>query len=199
VREFTKSDDAVMAIGHRNIGGSEMTATIERERVTERTAPKSRLLLVAGIVTLVIGFGSVAGGAFGIWYTWDQAVAQDIVTPDDAAIPGVAVRGPLSMWAQADIITHHQLDRTNGLYYSQMDRQVPAVDEAGNPVLDENGEPVMIDNQARTSWVTATTLTTALGLGILSFAVGAFAVVMGIALALAGFVFLRIRNRAVLL
>lgn len=179
-----------------------MTATVT-ERVT--TTPtdvsplkKSGLLLTAAIVALVVGFGAVAGGAFGAWYTWDQAVAQGVVTPDDAVIPGADVRGPLTMWAQADIITKHQLERTGGLYYSQMPREVPAVDEAGQPILDENGEQVMVPNEARASWIDATALTTALSLGIISYALSAMAIAVGAALILTGFVFLRIRNKAVL-
>lgn len=179
-----------------------MTATPTRERVdtpVDRSPRKSLLLLTAAIVTLAVGFGAMAGGVFGAWYTWDQAVAQEIVTPDDAVIPETPVRGPFTMWAQADIITHHQLDNTDGLYYAQMDRMVPEVDEAGNVVLDENGDPVMIPNAARASWFNATTLTTALSLGVLSYALSAFAFMAGLALIMTGFVFLFIRKRAVLL
>lgn len=171
--------------------------------VTDRVAPqeattykKSWLLLTAAIVALAVGFGAIAGGAFGVWYTWDQAATQGIVTPDDAAIAGADVRGPFTMWAQSDIITHHQLDRTDGLYYSEMERMVPAVDEAGQPVVDDAGEQVMIPNEDRLSWIDATALTTALSLGILSYALSAVAVAFGAALVLMGFVFLRIRNRA---
>ncbi|HLU31446.1 MAG TPA: hypothetical protein VK088_06760, partial [Acidimicrobiia bacterium] len=85
------------------------------------------------------------------------------------------------------------------LYYSQMPRQVPAVDEAGEPVLDEAGEQLMVPNDARTSWFDATTLTTALSLGILSYALSAMAIAVGLTLAVTGFVFLHIRKRAVLL
>jgi hypothetical protein len=179
-----------------------MTA-IEKERIfapeTTIGHKRSWLLLVAGILALVVGFGALAGGAFGAWYTWDQAVAQDVVTPDDAAIPETAVRGPFTMWAQSDIITHHQLDRTGGLYYSQMPREVPQVDENGAAVLDENGEAVLVANEAREAWVTATSLTTALGLGILAYALSAVAIAVGVTLVFAGFVFLHIRKRAVLL
>ena len=179
-----------------------MTA-IERERIIapeEMTGYKrSWLLLTDGILALIVGFGSIAGGVFGAWYTWDQAVAQDVVTPDDAVLPGGAVRGPFTMWAQADIITHHQLDSTEGLYYSQMPREVPQVDENGAAVLDGNGEAVMVPNEARASWMSATTLTTALGLGILAYALSAVAVAVGLTLVFSGFVFLSIRRRAVLL
>jgi hypothetical protein len=179
-----------------------MTAvTMDRETPIRKTGRTSRLLLVAGIVALVVGIGSVAGGVFGVWFTWDQAAAQNVVTPDDAAIPETAVRGPFTMWAQSDIITHHQLDSTGGLYYAEMDREVPAVDEAtGEPLVDEaTGEPVMVPNEARASWLTATTLTTALSVGIISYAVSAFAIVTGLTLAVAGYTFLHIRRRAVLL
>ncbi|HSJ35460.1 MAG TPA: hypothetical protein VLB85_10445 [Acidimicrobiia bacterium] len=177
-------------------------AAITQERVTPVEAvshKKSWVLLAAGIMALVVGVGAVAGGIFGAWYTWDQAVTQDITTPDDAAIPEAAVRGPFTMWAQSDIITHHQLDRTDGLYYSQMPREVPAVDEAGEPVLNEAGEQLMVPNDARASWFDATTLTTALSLGILSYALSAMAIAVGLTLAVTGFVFLHIRKRAVLL
>ncbi|HSO49831.1 MAG TPA: hypothetical protein VLS86_04740, partial [Acidimicrobiia bacterium] len=65
-----------------------MTAIDREQRITpEVGAPRrSVVLLTAGILALVVGFGSMAGGIFGAWYTWDQAVAQDVVTPDDAVI-----------------------------------------------------------------------------------------------------------------
>jgi hypothetical protein len=141
----------------------------------------------------------MAGGIFGAWYTWDQAVAQNVVTPDDAAIPNTPVRGPFTMWAQADIITHHQLGNTDGLYYAEMDRTVPDVDENGAAVLDENGDVVMVPNEVRASWLNATTLTTALSLGIVSYALAAFAFVTGLTLVAVGFVFLQIRKKAMLL
>lgn len=179
-----------------------MSSIIERDRVIREEAPttrKSALLLVTGIVALAVGIGAVVGGTFGLWYTWDQASVQQITTPEDAVFPNASVRGPLTMWAQADIINHHQLDRTGGLYYSEMDRVVPQLDEAGTPVLDANGEQVMVPNADRASWLDATTLTTALSLGIVSYALSAMALVIGATLALVGYVFLRIRRRAVLL
>lgn len=178
-----------------------MTATVQQDRTFKAETPhkKSFVLLLAAILAMAVGVGATAGGIFGAWYTWDQAVAQDVVTPDDAAIPETPVRGPFTMWAQADIITQHQLEGTNGLYYAQMDRVVPAVVENGEAVLDENGEAVMVPNEARSSWFNATTLTTALSLGIMSYALAAFAIVIGLTLIVVGYVFLHIRRKAVLL
>ncbi|HLF60466.1 MAG TPA: hypothetical protein VI980_04740 [Acidimicrobiia bacterium] len=178
-----------------------MTA-IEMDTVTtpKVTAPRTTLvLLISGILAMVVGFGAMAGGLFGVWYTWDQAVAQDVVTPDDAAIAETAMRGPFTMWAEADIINTHQLENTGGLYYAQMDRMVPQVDESGAAVLDANGDPVLVPNEVRASWVTATTLITALGLGILSYTVSGLAIAVGFALMVTGFVFLYLRKRAIIL
>jgi hypothetical protein len=177
-----------------------MTATeVRRPPLKETKSPSTTWFLAfAGILALVVGFGSFAGGLFGAWYTYDQAAAQNVVTPDDAAIPETPVRGPFTMWAQSDIITHHQLDNTGGLYYAEMEREIPQLDEAGQPVLDENGEPVMVPNEARASWINATALTTALGLGIVSYALSAFAIAVGVTLMVAGYAFLRIRKRALI-
>lgn len=158
-----------------------------------------KLFAAIAVFAMVVGVGSVIGGVLGAVYTYDQATAQDITTPDDARFAEVPVRGPLSMWAQSDIITQHQLERTEGQYYSQMEREVPVVDEAGNPVLDEAGEPVMEPNQARASWLDATTLTTSLGLGILAYGLSAFAIVVGLTLAALGLVVLRLRRATIAL
>jgi hypothetical protein len=157
----------------------------------------SKLVAAIAIFAMVIGVGSVLGGLGGAVYTYQQAAVQDITTPDDAVFAEVPVRGPLSMWAQSDIITHHQLDRTEGLYYAQMERMVPVLDENGEPVLDEAGEPVMGPNEARLSWIDATALTTSLGLGIMAYALSAFAIVVGLTLFALGFVVHRLRRAQV--
>ncbi len=176
-----------------------MTAVIDRTiikpAVTERTGvARRRLLAMVGILSLVVGIGALAGGVFGAAYTWNQAAAENITTPDDAVFPEVPVRGPFSMYAQSAIITHHQLDSTGGLRYAEMDREVAQLDEAGTPILDDAGEPVMIPNAARASWLNATALTTALNQGLMAYALAAFAMVIGITLALSGVTFLSLRK-----
>jgi hypothetical protein len=158
------------------------------------TAKRNRLFLVVAITALFIGVGAIAGGVFGAIYTYNQAVTEHVVTPDDASIPETPVRGPFTMLSQASIIEHHQLDSTGGLRYAEMPRQVQQTDEAGNLVFDEAGEPVMVANAARATWITATTLTTALHLGVMAYALSAFAIVVGIALVGNGIVFLSLRT-----
>jgi hypothetical protein len=157
----------------------------------------NRLFTFVAIFAMVIGLGSMLAGIAGAAFTYQQAAVENIVTPDDAILPEVPVRGPLSMYAQSDIITQHQLDRTEGLRYAEMDREVPMVDESGAPIVDEAGEPVMGPNEARLSWIDATSLTTVLNVGIMAYALAAFAIVVGATLALLGLIVLRLRRDTV--
>ena len=174
----------------------EMSATLEGRPGTAPAVEmqvgsgKNKVFSMVAFGAIVVGIFSMLGGLGGAVYTYQQAAVENITTPDDAVFAEVPVRGPLSMWAQSDIITHHQLDRTGGLRYAEMEREVPMVDEAGEPVLDEAGEPVMGPNQSRLSWIDATALTSVLGLGILAYAFSAFAFVVGAVLAGLGVVVL---------
>lgn len=157
----------------------------------------NRLFTLVAIAAIVVGAFSALGGFGGLVYTYQQAAVEGIITPDDARIAEAPVRGPLTMWAQSDIITFHQLDSTEGLRYAEMERMVPMVDEAGEVVLDETGEVVLVPNEARLSWIDATTLTTVLGMGILAYAFSAFAIAVGAILIGLGLVVLRLRRDAV--
>ena len=49
-------------------------------------------------------------------------------------------------------------------------------------------------NDARASWLSATTLTTALSVGVMAYALAAFAFVVGLVLVVSGVVFLALRT-----
>ncbi|MFA9446619.1 hypothetical protein [Egicoccus sp. AB-alg6-2] len=177
-----------------------MSATQTRPVTTpavELQLRPNRLFTLVAIAAIIVGAFSAIGGIGGAVYTYRTAAVENITTPDDAVFAEVPVRGPLSMWAQSDIITHHQLDRTEGLRYAEMERMIPQLDENGDVVLDEAGEPVMVENAARMSWINATALTTVLGLGILSYAFSAFALAVGTVLIGLGLVVLKLRRDAV--
>jgi hypothetical protein len=177
------------------------TQTPERTQGRALSAPDvelnlrpNRLFAAVAILAMVVGGFSILGGIGGAIYTYQSAAVENIVTPDDARIAEAPVRGPLTMWAQSDIITQHQLDRTEGLRYAEMDREVQMVDEAGNPMVDEAGDPVMGPNQDRLSWIDATSLTTVLGMGIMAYALSAFAIAVGATMLALGLVVFKLRR-----
>jgi len=122
------------------------------------------LLKVSSILSIVAGLLLVAGGIWGITFTYQNIAKENIVTPTDARIPEKPVRGPFTLKAQADIIREHALKSTGGKTFAEMPHQIPKLDENGQPVLGADGKPVMISNTARDIWITVTTLTTALNL-----------------------------------
>lgn len=158
----------------------------------------NRLFTTAALLAIIVGLGAILGGITGATFTYQQAAVENITTPDDAIFPEVPVRGPLSLYAQSDIITQHQLDATGGQRYAEMDRVVPMVDETGEVVLDDNGDAVMVPNDARNSWINATALTTVLNLGLMAYALSAFAIVVGATLTAIGLALYRLRNATIL-
>ena len=168
------------------------TLTNEKTGAATGSASGNRLFAVVAILAIVVGLGSVAGGLGGMVYTWQNAAVENISTPGDAVIAEAPVRGPFTMWAQADIITKHQLNRTEGLRYAEMPQRIPQLDDAGNPVIGEDGEPVLVANAARASWINATALTTVLNMGIMAYMLSLFAIVMGATVAGLGWVVLRL-------
>lgn len=106
-----------------------------------------RLLLLSSVLAVSVGVVLVFGGAWAGFFTYQNVSRENIVTPNDATVPNVRVRGPLTLHAQAEAIRMHVLRITGGKTYAEMSRE------------DEN----------RVLWVTATTLITALNLGIITY------------------------------
>ena len=85
------------------------------------TAVRSIGLLgvIAGLVLIVAGavvWGMVSG----------QLSAEKITVSDDAAFfAGAPVNGPLTAFAQADVINHHALEASDGKTYAQLPQDDP--------------------------------------------------------------------------
>ena len=139
-----------------------------------------RLLSISSVLAIVVGVVLVAGGIWGLYFTYKNVVQEKIVTPEDASISNQPVRGPFTLKAQANIIRKHTLTSTGGKTFAEMPRQIEKLDADGKPILGADGKPVMMANTARDMWITATTLTTALNLGILSFAFSGLVILLGL-------------------
>ncbi|HEY4505817.1 MAG TPA: hypothetical protein VJG67_03960 [Candidatus Paceibacterota bacterium] len=138
-----------------------------------------KLLIASSILAVLAGIVLVAGGIWGIYFTYKNVSEEKIVTPKDSAISEKPVRGPLTLKAQADIIREHTLRITDGKTFSEMPRQIPKLDDNGKSILDAEGNPVMVANTARDIWITATTLITALHLGILTYVFSGMVLMFG--------------------
>lgn len=106
-----------------------------------------KLLTISAYIAIISGLLFVAGGIWGITFTYQNIAQEKIVTPADASIPESPVRGPFTLRSQAEVIREHTLKITGNKTYAEMPRE-----DANRPL-----------------WITATTLTTALNLGILTY------------------------------
>ena len=128
-----------------------------------------KLLYISSLLAISIGVVLVFGGLWAVVFTYQNVSQENIITPEDASIPNAPVRGPFTLHSQANVIRKHTLKSTNGQTYAEMPRQIPKIDEDGDPVLDKEGNPVMVANETRNMWITATALITALHLAIITY------------------------------
>lgn len=126
-----------------------------------------KLLLTSSILAIGVGITLVLGGAWAALFTYQNVSQENIVTPEDASIPNTPVRGPLTLRSQANIIREHVLKKTEGKTYAEMSRE------------DEN----------RPQWITATTLITALHLGIITYLFSGLIILFGLISVWTGIVF----------
>lgn len=153
------------------------------------------MLKVTAALAVLAGLVMIAGGTWGIMFTYTNVKAEKITTSKDASIPGVPVRGPFTLKAQADVIRMHTLESTGGKTFAEMPRQIAKLDSDGKPVLGADGKPVMIPNTARDMWYQATTLTTALHLGIITYAFLALVLFLGFISIWTGFTFFALSKK----
>jgi predicted phage tail protein len=126
------------------------------------TAQRNRLL---GLLVIVAGAVMLLAGAT----TWamirDQLADEKIVVAEDAQwFAGDKVDGPLTAYAQADIIDHHARESSGGKTYAELDRKDPV----------------------RATMMNASFLRASLFTSVLAFGVSAMAMGLGLVLVLIG-------------
>jgi len=131
------------------------------------------LLRISSLLAISVGIIMVFGGFWATLFTYNNVAQENIVTLDDASIPNTPVRGPFTLKSQADVIRTHVLKKTNGKTYAEMSRE------------DEN----------RSVWITATTLTTALHLGVITYLFSGLIMLFGFVSIWTGIVFGAMRKK----
>lgn len=148
------------------------------------------ILMAFGVVFLAAGAYTVVRGLDARDQVRQELLAQNIVTPDDATIPGVVVTDTASAKSMADIIEVHALESTGGLTYSEMGRfMVPGGDPAGTnveaeAVIGEDGRPV--PNPMRNVAFQASTLRTSLYTSVMAFEISTLVTGLGVLIAALG-------------
>ena len=145
--------------------------------------------IVASIVLIAFGAGSIVTGLNGRDRVHNDLVAEQIIGTPDSSIPNQVVNNGSKAEAFAAVMRKHTLEATGGKTYSQMDRYMgkdgkSTSDEKLAAVDPKSGKPV--DNPLRNLWVSETALTTALHSSYFAESVATFAMVMGFALMLTG-------------
>jgi hypothetical protein len=145
--------------------------------------------IAASIVLVAFGIGALYMGVDGRGYVRDNLAAEKIVGTDDSTIPGQKVDTGVEAQEFAKVMRKHTLEATGGQTYSEMGRFLDANgkatnDEAAAAINPQTKKPV--ENGLRNMWVNETALTTALNTAYFAEQVATFAIVMGIALLLAG-------------
>lgn len=150
--------------------------------------------IVASIVMIAIGIGSIAVGYAGRDTVRDELARENIVgTPDMKGVANEKITTGAEARDFAAGMREHTLAATGGKTYAEMPRFLdkngkPTADEKAAAIDPKSGEPV--SNPAREIWVTETALTTALNTSFFAENVANFSMIMGLALLLAGVGFL---------
>lgn len=145
--------------------------------------------IVASVILIAFGIGAIYMGFDGRAQVRSDLAAENIVGTDDSTIPGQKVDTGSEAQEFAKVIRKHTLESTGGQTYSEMGRFLDAQgnatnDESAAAINEQTGKPQ--ENGLRNMWVTATALTTALNTAFFAEQVATFAIVMGVALLLAG-------------
>ena len=127
-----------------------------------RTAGRSGVI---GMIVMVVGVIFAVAGVVTYVMVANELKAEKITVSEDAAnFAGQDVSGPLTAYAEAEVINKHALEATGGKTYAELDREDPA----------------------RTTAMQASFLRASLFTSVVAFGVAALATVLGIVLVLIG-------------
>ncbi len=144
------------------------------------TAARSdRFIKGVGIASFVVGLVLLLAGV-GTWTMVSSQLADEQITVAEDArwFAGDPVRGPLTAYAQADIINTHALASTEGRTYAELGDAMSEVD----PESEEHAEL----QAQRTTVMNASFLRASLFTSVLAFGVSVMVMGLGVILSLTG-------------
>ena len=138
------------------------------------------LARTAGLVALIAGIVFILAGGVTWGMVTSQLKAENITVPEDAAfLAGAEVQGPLSAYAQADIINTHALAGTDGRTYAELGSAMREV-EPGSPEHEEL--QAQRDSVMNASFLRASLFTSVVsyGVALLVMGLGALFILLGL-------------------
>ncbi|WP_159623540.1 aromatic ring-opening dioxygenase LigA [Ruania rhizosphaerae] len=147
--------------------------------MTTTTARSAGFIKVVGITTFILGLVFAVGG-IATWITVSSQLADEEITVSDDArwFAGDPVRGPLTAYAEADVINTHAMAATEGRTYAELGAEMSQVE----PESEEHAELAA----QRETVMTASFLRASLFTSVVAFGVAALVTGLGIVLALTG-------------
>ena len=153
------------------------------------TTTLRRAGIIAGLLLVVMGIGSIAVGYDSRDRVRDELAREQIVGTPDSTIPNQKVDTGSEAQAMAAIIRKHTLEATGGQTYAEMGRFLdangkPTSDEAAAAKDEKTGRAV--ENPARNIWISSTAFQSALNTAYFAESVALFVMAFGAAMLLIG-------------
>lgn len=147
---------------------------------------------IVGILSIIAGLVMIVAGILTWGTVTSQLKAENITVPGDSTFMGGAyagkpVTGPLSAYAQADIINYHALEGSDGKTYAELGALARKAKEAGDEAAAEEY------TAQRTTVMNASFLRASLFTSVVSYGVAALVIGLGFLFALIGWAFTTIK------
>ena len=136
--------------------------------VTAPPTQSAKLIRLLGLAVAIAGIIMIGAGVFTWFVVQDQLADENITVSEDAErFVGDPVDGPLTAYAEANVIEKHALEASGGLTYAEIDREDPV------------RETVMTASFLRASLFTSIV---AFGVALMAAGLGVVLILIGIAL-----------------
>lgn len=146
---------------------------------------------LAGIISVIAGIIMMIAGATTCGMVSSQLGDENITVPKDASMfAGEQVKGPLTAYAQADVINHHALTASGGKTYAELGNEARQAEAAG-----DTAKATEL-TEARTNVMNGSFLRASLLTSVVAFGVSALVMGSGLLFTLLGLGLMALAKRA---